>query len=75
MDFGLTKRETKVFDTLLDNVVTTKETLLEKAFGVHPEMVSKIQTRSVDVTVSRLRKKIPFTIETVRGVGYRLLVG
>jgi DNA-binding response OmpR family regulator len=75
MDFNLTKKEQKVFDLLLQHEVTSKSVLMTEVWKVHPDLVKKIKTRTVDMTVARLRKKIPFTIETVRGVGYRLLVG
>lgn len=75
MEYGLTKKEQKVFDLLLQHEVTHKSTLMTEVWRVHPDLVKKIQTRTVDMTIARLRKKIPFTIETVRGIGYRLLVG
>lgn len=73
----LTKKEQMVYDLLLDNVTLSRTEILVQAFGVHPEVAPRLATRSVDVTVGRLRKKLPesFQIESVRGIGYRLLVG
>lgn len=73
--YGLTKKEHRLFDLLLDHEVLTRETALVELDGVPEDLAPRIKTRSVDMTISRIRRKIPFTIETVRGVGFRLLVG
>ncbi|MFQ6001846.1 MAG: winged helix-turn-helix domain-containing protein, partial [Anaerolineae bacterium] len=67
---------TKEFDLLLAlaahlDIVLTREQLLDLAWGFDYYG----QTRTVDVHVSQLRKKLRGSgavIETVRGVGYRL---
>lgn len=75
MDFGLTEREKEVFAVLCDAEVASEKDILVTAFGYSPDLAARIKTRAVAMTISRIRKKIPFTIETIRGLGYRLLVG
>jgi DNA-binding response OmpR family regulator len=70
---------TKEFDLLVafatrPGVVLTRDDLLARVWG--DEFPG--DTRTVDVHVSRLRDKLaaaPLAIETVRSVGYRLVVG
>lgn len=69
----LTPKEFSVLETLLraqSNVVSAEE-LLERAWDEHANPF----TRTVSVTISRLRRKLgdPSVIETVAGVGYRLV--
>jgi DNA-binding response OmpR family regulator len=69
----LTPKEFAVLETLLragSNVVSAEE-LLEHAWDEHADPF----TRTVAVTISRLRRKLgePPAIETVAGVGYRLI--
>ncbi|MBI3287780.1 MAG: response regulator transcription factor [Chloroflexi bacterium] len=67
----------KEFDLLLDlaehkEMVLTREKLLERVWGYDYAG----DTRTVDVHVAQLRKKLSagqVSIETVRGVGYRLV--
>jgi len=68
----LTKRERELLKVLLENAgrVVSKEELLSKVWK--GESVSK---RVVDVHVKHLRDKIGGRIETVWGVGYRLVEG
>ena len=68
----LTKRERELLKVLLENAgrVVPKEELLSKVWK--GESVSK---RVVDVHVKHLRDKIGGRIETVWGVGYRLVEG
>jgi DNA-binding response OmpR family regulator len=54
--------------------VLTREEILEQAWGEREEPMSN----TVDVLIARLRKKIdtpkkPSRIETVRGMGYRMV--
>jgi len=53
--------------------IVSRRTLLLEVWGM--QHVEQIQTRTVDVHIAKLRKKIeahaPGTIETVRGEGYR----
>lgn len=56
--------------------VVDRKTLLEEVWDLHN--VDEIETRTVDVHIAKLRKKIdasasdgPSLIETVRGIGYR----
>jgi two-component system, OmpR family, response regulator len=72
----LTAREYAILETLMrkPNAVITREEILEQAWGEREEPMSN----TVDVLVARLRKKIdtpkrPSRIETVRGMGYRLV--
>ena len=51
--------------------MVTKEELLSKIWGINCE----IETRTIDMFISRVRKKISSSnirIETLRGVGYIL---
>lgn len=74
-ELALTPREFDLLAVLMQNpeVVLTRELLLAKVWGDHYPG----ETRTVDVHVSWLRKKIepdaahPARITTVRGVGYR----
>lgn len=77
MTDNLTKQERKVFDVLLSHKTVTKATLLTEAWGVHPEVAHKIATRTVAMTISRMRKKLPKVIEILcrPEVGYTLLIG
>jgi len=68
----LTPKEFAVLETLLragSNVVSAEQ-LLEHAWDEHADPF----TRTVSVTISRLRRKIgdPPVIETIAGAGYRL---
>ncbi|HTO86924.1 MAG TPA: response regulator transcription factor [Thermoanaerobaculia bacterium] len=72
----LTAREYAILEALMrkPNAVITREEILEQAWGEREEPMSN----TVDVLVARLRKKIdtpkrPSRIETVRGMGYRLV--
>lgn len=73
----LTRTEFALLKLLADNagVVVSRDVLLAKVWGYAPGC----DTRTVDVHVSHLRKKIeenpeaPRHILTVRGVGYRLM--
>ena len=52
--------------------VQTRESLLQDVWGVS----SDLQTRTVDTHVKRLREKLGAgrdLIETVRGIGYRMV--
>jgi two-component system phosphate regulon response regulator PhoB len=70
----LTAIEFKLLEYLWEhrNKVVDRTTLLEKVWDIQAE----ITTRTVDVHVKRLREKlgaVSCCIETVRGVGYRLV--
>jgi DNA-binding response OmpR family regulator len=56
--------------------VRTREDLMVSVFGFKaPVSAATLKSsRAVDMTASRVRKKIP-GIDTVRGFGYRLLKG
>lgn len=70
---GLTKKEFGVLHELLRNpgAVTSAEQLLEKVWDVNTDPFSNV----VRVTVMTLRRKLgpPSPIETVTGMGYRLV--
>lgn len=71
---SLSALEFRLLDTFLANRgrVQTREMLLDKVWDIHAD----IQTRTVDVHVKRLRTKLGEAgdyIETLRGVGYRLI--
>lgn len=71
-----TLREFKLLEILAKNrgKVVTRETLLNEIWGYDAES----ETRTLDVHIRRLRKKIegndkyPIYIDTVRGIGYRM---
>ncbi|GAC1548387.1 MAG: response regulator transcription factor [Myxococcales bacterium] len=70
----LTALEFKLLFTFMSRLgrVQTRETLLQDVW----EMSSDLQTRTVDTHVKRLREKLGEgrdLIETVRGVGYRMV--
>jgi two-component system phosphate regulon response regulator PhoB len=75
-EIQLTSLEFKLLVTLLErkNRVQTRGTLLTDVWG----FVAEIESRTVDTHVKRLREKLGeagYIIETVRGVGYRLVDG
>jgi DNA-binding response OmpR family regulator len=72
----LTAREFAILETLMrqPGAVVSREEILEQAWGEREEPMSN----TIDVLVARLRRKIdsprrPSHIETVRGMGYRLV--
>ena len=75
----LTPTEFRLLQALLERRGRTmsRKQLLEKAWDVEPGASERIQTRTVDMHVRRLRAKLGETgdwIETIRGFGYRLKV-
>lgn len=75
----LTLKEFELLEILIKNrgKVLTRETLLDKIWGY--EYIG--ETRTVDVHIRHLRKKVeiddknPKLIETIRGIGYRFFSG
>lgn len=71
----LTQREFDLLEYLLRHAgrVVTRDQLLESVWG----FVSPGQTRTVEVHVAQLRKKLgyPELIQTVRGLGYKAAAG
>lgn len=70
---SLSLKEYDLLEYLLKNAekMVTKEELLSKIWGINCE----IETRTIDMFISRVRKKISSSnvrIETLRGVGYIL---
>jgi len=75
----LTPTEFRLLQALLERRGRTmsRKQLLEKAWDVEPGASERIQTRTVDMHVRRLRAKLGETgdwIKTIRGFGYRLKV-
>lgn len=75
----LTPTELRLLQALLERRGRTqsRRQLLEKAWDVESGVADRIQTRTVDMHVRRLRAKLGEAgdwIETVRGFGYRLRV-
>lgn len=67
----LTAREWALFETFLQrpNALFSKSQLEERLY----EFGAEIESNTVEVHISHLRKKLGFhVVETVRGVGYRL---
>jgi two-component system phosphate regulon response regulator PhoB len=78
-ELNLTPTEFRLLQALLERRGRTqsRKQLLEKAWDVEPGASERIQTRTVDMHVRRLRGKLGATgdwIETIRGFGYRLKV-
>ncbi len=72
-ELSLTALEFKLLSQFMHNAgrVQTRDQLLEQVWGYH----TNIATRTLDTHIKRLRQKLKkarSTIETVRGVGYRL---
>jgi two-component system phosphate regulon response regulator PhoB len=76
---NLTPTEFRLLQTLMERRgrPQSRRQLLEKAWDVEAEVADRIQTRTVDMHVRRLRAKLGVAgdwVETVRGFGYRLRV-
>lgn len=59
-----------------ENRVLSRTKLLETVWNLPPDVATKLRTRTVDMTVSRLRTKLGEQVErleTIRGFGYRFL--
>jgi len=79
VELDLTPTEFRLLMALMERRGRTqsRKQLLEKAWDVETEVAERIQTRTVDMHVRRLRTKlgdIGSWIQTVRGFGYRLKV-
>jgi len=76
----LTKREHKLLLALNDGVCSRNE-ILHECFGWATSAAQKAtykDTRSVDMTISRLKKKVGecgVIIQSIRGEGYRIVAG
>jgi two-component system response regulator RegX3 len=76
---SFTRREMQVIEYLHQNNSrpVSREELLTKIWGYRPDM--DIETRTVDIHIAKIRKKIEFNpkepsyLQTVRGAGYKLL--
>lgn len=78
-ELPLTPTEFRLLQALMERRGRTqsRRQLLERAWDVESEVAERIQTRTVDMHVRRLRAKLGEVgdwIETVRGFGYRLKV-
>ena len=78
-ELNLTPTEFRLLQALLERRGRTqsRKQLLEKAWDVESGVSDRIQTRTVDMHVRRLRSKLGEVgdwIETIRGFGYRLKV-
>ncbi len=78
-ELNLTPTEFRLLQTLMERRGRTqsRRQLLEKAWDVEAEIADRIQTRTVDMHVRRLRAKLGSAgdwVETVRGFGYRLKI-
>jgi two-component system phosphate regulon response regulator PhoB len=75
-ELALTPTEFRLLQALLERKGRTqsRRQLLEKAWDVRSEISDRLQTRTVDMHVRRLRSKLGPVgdwVETVRGFGYR----
>lgn len=71
----LTRRETALWETLLDNVerVLSKSALCDTIYGTGAD----VDVNAIELLVSRLRRKVDqygVTIRTIRGLGYMLQI-
>jgi DNA-binding response OmpR family regulator len=78
-ELHLTPTEFRLLQSLVERKGRTqsRQQLLERAWSVESYIVDRIQTRTVDMHIRRLRAKVGRVgdwIETVRGFGYRLRV-
>ncbi|MEQ9398634.1 MAG: response regulator transcription factor [Longimicrobiales bacterium] len=78
-ELNLTPTEFRLLQALMERRGRTqsRKQLLEKAWDVEAGVSDRIQTRTVDMHVRRLRAKLGEVgewIETIRGFGYRLKV-
>jgi two-component system, OmpR family, phosphate regulon response regulator PhoB len=78
-ELNLTPTEFRLLQALLERRGRTqsRRQLLERAWDVESEIAERIQTRTVDMHVRRLRSKLGAIgdwVETVRGFGYRIKV-
>jgi two-component system, OmpR family, phosphate regulon response regulator PhoB len=78
-EIHLTPTEFRLLQSLLERKGRTqsRQQLLERVWSVEAQIADRIQTRTVDMHVRRLRGKVGRVgdwIETVRGFGYRLRV-
>jgi two-component system phosphate regulon response regulator PhoB len=78
-ELNLTPTEFRLLQALMERRGRTqsRRQLLEKAWDVEADISDRIQTRTVDMHIRRLRSKLEDVgdwIETVRGFGYRLRV-
>jgi two-component system, OmpR family, phosphate regulon response regulator PhoB len=78
-ELALTPTEFRLLQALLERRGRTqsRRQLLEKAWDVESDVADRIQTRTVDMHIRRLRTKLGEVgewIETIRGFGYRLKV-
>jgi two-component system phosphate regulon response regulator PhoB len=78
-ELNLTPTEFRLLQALMERRGRTqsRRQLLEKAWEVESGVADRIQTRTVDMHVRRLRAKLGESgewIQTVRGFGYRLKV-
>jgi len=78
-ELSLTPTEFRLLQTLMERKGRTqsRKQLLERAWEVDSNVAERIQTRTVDMHVRRLRSKLRGYgdwVETVRGFGYRLRI-
>jgi two-component system, OmpR family, phosphate regulon response regulator PhoB len=78
-ELSLTPTEFRLLQALMERRGRTqsRRQLLERAWDVESDVADRIQTRTVDMHVRRLRTKLGPVgdwVETVRGFGYRLKV-
>lgn len=78
-EVNLTPTEFRLLQALLERRGRTqsRRQLLERAWDVESEISDRIQTRTVDMHIRRLRAKLGEVgdwVETVRGFGYRLRI-
>jgi two-component system phosphate regulon response regulator PhoB len=76
-ELSLTPTEYRLLQALLERPGRTqsRRQLLERVWDVESRLSDRIQTRTVDMHVRRLRSKLAHVgdwVETVRGFGYRL---
>lgn len=75
VEWGLTQQETRVFGTLVNREVATKDAVMAALYSDRAGAEGEVEPKIVDVFICKIRKKLkPFGIEirTVWGQGYAL---
>lgn len=75
MEWGLTQQETRVFGTLVNRELATKDAVMAALYSDRAGAEGEVEPKIVDVFVCKIRKKLkPFGVEirTVWGQGYTL---
>jgi len=70
----MTKKETKLMEMLESGEIVTREALLETVYGWPESLSGSADYTPLRMAISRMKQKGIANIETVRGIGFRLIV-